>query len=54
MLKKERETWNVSKRLGEKKERGKKGDQWKNETYERIQGMRKKRLRRIITSKLNF
>jgi hypothetical protein len=36
------------------RERGKKGER-ERETYERIQGMRKKkRLRRIITSKLNF
>ena len=51
----EREMWNESERLGEKKERvwrerGKKGER-ERETYERIQGMRKKkkRLRRIIT-----
>jgi hypothetical protein len=44
----EREMWNESEKLGEKKERvlrerGKKGDQWENETYEWIQGMRKKK-----------
>jgi uncharacterized protein YdcH (DUF465 family) len=58
MLERERETWNESERLGEKKESvereiGKKGER-ERETYERIQGMRKKRLRRIITSNLNF
>jgi hypothetical protein len=58
MLEKERETWNESERLGQKKESvereiGKKGER-ERETYERIQGMRKKRLRRIITSNLNF
>jgi hypothetical protein len=37
------------------RKRGKKGER-ERETYERIQGMRKKKkkLRRIITSKLNF
>jgi hypothetical protein len=49
--KRERETWNESERLGEKKERRKKGVR-ENETYERIQ--EKKKLIRIITSKLNF
>jgi hypothetical protein len=38
----------------ERERHGKKGER-ERETYERIQGMRKKkRLRRIITSKLNF
>jgi hypothetical protein len=46
----ERETWNESERLGEEKER-----MWRErerETYERIE--EKKKLRRIITFKLNF
>ena len=36
MLERERETWNESDRLGERKKR-------ERETYERIQGMRKKK-----------
>jgi hypothetical protein len=59
MLERETETWNDSERLGEKKrecgEREEKKGERERETYEQIQGMRKKKgLRRIITFKLNF
>jgi hypothetical protein len=61
MLERERERCGIRvKDLERKKrvwrERGKEGER-ERETYERIQGMKKKkkkRIRRIITSKLNF
>jgi hypothetical protein len=60
MLERERERRGMRVKDLERKKRecgereGKKERERERETYERIQGMRKKMLRIIITSKLNF